>query len=97
LQLFPDAGLFFPDVRNLASQLKRRKPVKRFLVSVVLACVLSSSALAGDIPSGGSPAPPPPSQTTTSTSPGATPSNGSEEITDVVLSALSTVLGLLSA
>ncbi len=36
--------------------------MKRFLMTIALACALSSSALAGDIPSGDAPAPPPPAQ-----------------------------------
>jgi opacity protein-like surface antigen len=68
--------------------------VKRLLISAALACVLSSPALAGDIPSGGIPSPAP--SATTQTSPGEVPSVGSEELSDVTLSALLTVLSLLA-
>ena len=73
--------------------------MKRFVTATALACILSISTLAGDMPTGGAPVPPPGGspQTTTSTSPGDTSSDGSEGITDVALSALLTVLGLLSA
>jgi hypothetical protein len=37
----------------------RRKLLKRFVASLILAFALSSVALAGDIPSGGAPAPNP--------------------------------------
>ena len=70
--------------------------MKRLVMALTLSFILSGLALAGEVPSV-VPAPPPPPQTTTSTSPGDTPSDGSEEITDVALSALLTVLGLLSA
>lgn len=74
--------------------------MKRFLISVTFACVVSSSALAGDIPSGGSPAPPPPNGITeqiTPTSPGEVPSVGTlGQISDATLSALLNVLGLLA-
>jgi hypothetical protein len=72
--------------------------VKRFLMLLSLACVFSSSALAGDIPSVGvpSPAPSTTTQTTTQTSPGEVPSVGSEEMSDVTLSALLIVLSFLA-
>lgn len=73
--------------------------MKRFLIVITLGCVLSVSAMAGEIPTSGSPAPPPSAatQTTTSTSPGDIPSVGAaEQITDAALSALLTVLGFLA-
>jgi len=76
----------------------KEKTVKRFLISVVFACVLSSSVFAGDIPSGGFA--PPVADGTTKTNPAAPsdiPTNGSaEEISDAVVSALLTVLGFLA-
>lgn len=72
--------------------------MKRFLMTITLACVLSSSALAGEIPTVNAPAPPPPgtTQTTSTTAPGEIPSDGSaEQISDAALSALLSVLGLL--
>lgn len=73
--------------------------MKRFLVTIALACVLSSSALAGQIPTGGEPVPPPPvgtTQTTSETSPGEIPTGGyAEQMSDAALSGLLAVLGLL--
>ena len=79
--------------------------MKRFVIALALACVLSGSALAGDMPTGGI-APPPSgaTQTTTSTSPGDIPtvpgdiptSGTAEQISDAALSVLLTVFGLLS-
>lgn len=74
--------------------------MKRFLMTMALALVLSSSALAGDIPTDGSASPTPSGtrQTTTSTSPGEIPSGGSaEQISDAALSALMTLFGFLAA
>lgn len=73
--------------------------MKRFAMAITLSCVLSASALAGDVPSVGIPAPPPngATQTTTSTSPGDIPISGTaEQVSDVALSALLTVLGFLT-
>lgn len=73
--------------------------MKRFLMTIALSCVLSASALAGDIPSGGIAPPPPPSNgvTTSATSPGEIPSGGfAQEVSDTALSALLTVLSLLA-
>ena len=73
--------------------------MKRFLMSIALACVLSSSALAGDIPSVGSPSPPPQglTQATDATSPGELPTAGyAEQMSDAALSGLLAVLGLLA-
>jgi len=39
--------------------------MKRLALAIALACVLSGSALAGEIPSTGAPAPPPASETET--------------------------------
>ena len=73
--------------------------MKRFLKAITLACVLSVSALAGDIPISGTPAPPPTGtmETTSPTSPGDVPTGGAaEEISDASLSALLTVLSFLT-
>jgi hypothetical protein len=68
--------------------------VKRFLISVVFACVLSSSALAGDIPSGGSPSPVPGGTTQTISARLTTHHRRrGREISDAAVSALLTVLG----
>ncbi len=73
--------------------------MKRLLTAIVLALALSASAIAGDIPISGSPSPPPSgtTQTTTTTSPGEIPTDGSaEQVSDMALSALLTVLGFLA-
>ena len=74
--------------------------MKRFVMATALACVVSGSAFAGDMPTGGI-APPPPlssTQTTTETSPGDIPTSGAaEQVSDAALSALLTVLGFLAA
>ncbi len=71
--------------------------MKRFLTAIAMACVLSISALAGDIPTLGAPQPSP-QETTISTSPGDIPSGDSaEQISDDALSALLVVLSFLTA
>ena len=74
--------------------------MKRFLAAISLALALSASAIAGDIPTSGSPAPTPSgmTQTIAPTSSGDMSSDGSaEEISDAALSALLTVLSFLTA
>ena len=73
--------------------------MKRLLMSVALACVFSSSAFAGDIPSVGSPAPPPPPSKATmeTTEPGDIPTSGRSELSSEALSALLSVLSFLAA
>ena len=69
--------------------------MKRLLMTVGLVCILSSSALAGDVPTVGSPAPTG-TVTTTPTSPGDIPTGGlADQTSSATLSALLTVLGLL--
>lgn len=75
--------------------------MKRFVMTVALACVLSVSALAGEVPTGGVPQPQAPdgiTQTTTSTtSPGQVPTGGfAQQMSDVALAGLLTVLGLVA-
>ena len=70
--------------------------MKRLLTALALACVLSVSVLAGDIPSLGTPQPPPqglstaPGDMPTGGEPGEVPMVGS----DAALSAVLTLLGL---
>lgn len=80
--------------------------MKRFLAATALACVLSVSAVAGELPTGGftatspgelptggisSPAP------TGTTSPGDLPTSGfAEQVSNAALSALLSVLGLVA-
>ena len=71
--------------------------MKRPLMTLALACVFSSSAFAGDIPSVGSPAPPPPPSNATmqSTEPGDIQTPGKSELSSDALSALLSVLSFL--
>lgn len=77
--------------------------MKRLLMTVALACLLSSSALAGDVPTVGAPQPPQGTTISTSpgeipTSPGEVPSVGvAEQLSSDALSALLSVLGFLAA
>lgn len=74
--------------------------MKRFLTTIALACMLSGSVAAGEIPTSGTPAPAPSgrAQTITPTSLGGVPTGGSvEEMSDAAFSVLLTVLGFLTA
>ncbi|MEP6911950.1 MAG: hypothetical protein ABI923_04300 [bacterium] len=69
--------------------------MKRLMMTMALTCVLSSSSLAGDIPSGGFTAPPPPPSAPTA--PGEVPTVGyapqmSEAAFDLVEWLLSSVI-----
>ena len=72
--------------------------MKRFVTAIALCCILSASALAGDVPSVGAPAPAPSSMTETinTTSPGDIPSDGKAELSSDALSALLSVLSFLA-
>ena len=71
--------------------------MKQFVITMVLACALSSSALAGNIPSDGSPSPAPNPAPTTSTSPGDIPCDGmSAQVSGDALSAILSVLSFLT-
>lgn len=50
--------------------------MKRFLAATALACVLSASALAGDLPTSGVTSPAPNGTTQTTTAPGDLPTSG---------------------
>lgn len=50
--------------------------MKRFSMMVALVCVLSTSVLAGEVPTVGAPAPPPPNGVAAPTNPGDIPSGG---------------------
>jgi hypothetical protein len=102
LQEHLEVALFSRDVRTLASPLFRRRVSMRRLVFVTtLLCVLSVSALAGEIPMV-VPAPPPPDETQTTTGQrpsvlGEIPSGGMvEQISDAALSAVLAALSVLS-
>jgi hypothetical protein len=70
--------------------------MKRFLMATAIACALSVTTLAGDIPSDGAPQPPPP-QTTSPTLLGEIPSDGgARSLSAAAISALLTALGLAS-
>ena len=66
--------------------------MKRLLISLTLAVVLSSPAMGGDIPSGGIA---PPTGPTAATEPGDVPSVGKSELSSEALSALLSVLSFL--
>lgn len=74
--------------------------MKRFLMVVTIVFAISSTTLAGNIPTGGI-APPPPTGdgiTTNSTSPGDVPTSGfAEEVEEMAWSALMRVLTLIAA
>lgn len=78
--------------------------MKRFLTAMALACVLSMSALAGEIPTSGSPSPPSvptggmpsPAQSETPT-PGDLPTSGiADHVSDAALSAFLSMFGLMA-
>jgi hypothetical protein len=93
LQQPPDIDLVSFDERNLASLRQRRKQtMKRFLATIALACVLSASASAGEVPTSG----------VTSPQPGEVPTSGvtSPQTGDLihngpVVSMILTIIGLL--
>jgi hypothetical protein len=71
--------------------------MKRFFGALALTCLLSASALAGEIPTVGAPQPSP-QGITSETSPSQIPTVGSaEQISDAALSAILSVLGFLTA
>ena len=74
--------------------------MKRFVMTVSLACVLSVSALAGEVPTGGVPQPQPPNgitQAPSETSLGLITTVGyAEQISDAARSGLLAMLGLLA-
>lgn len=67
--------------------------MKRFLVAMALASVLSISSLAGEIPTSGLTAPPP-DETATPTAPGDIPSVGfTQEISEAALTLIQSLFG----
>jgi len=72
--------------------------MKRFLITTAMTLVLSSSALAGEIPCGAPQPPPPPqgmTQATDATSPGDLPCGLAEQISEAALSGMLTAIDLL--
>ncbi len=70
--------------------------MKHLLMAAAIACALSVTSMAGEIPSGGAPTPQP-QPTTATTNPGEIPTLGKgQSLSDVALSALLTALGLAS-
>jgi hypothetical protein len=72
--------------------------MKRFLMTVALTCILSMSALAGEIPTVGVAQPPPSgtTQTTSAASPGDIPSTDvAQPTSNALLSFIQAVIGLL--
>jgi hypothetical protein len=72
--------------------------MKRLLMTIAFTCAVSSSALAGDIPSVGSPAPAPnPPKAAISPAPGEIPTSGVvDQLSSDALSALLTALSFLT-
>jgi hypothetical protein len=71
--------------------------MKRFATAIALSCVLSGSALAGDMPTGGiAPPPPPTSMTQTTGFTSDVPNCANEQLSDPELSVLVTLLGCLA-
>jgi hypothetical protein len=80
--------------------------MKRFLSAIALTCVLTVSALAGDLATGGAPSPSPGDlhtggitspAPTGATSPGDLPTSGfAEQVSDAALSAFLSVLSLVA-
>ncbi len=69
--------------------------MKRFVMTIALTCVLSASALAGDVPTVGVTAPPPP-ETSTPTAPGEIPSTDlRQQVSEAVLAFVQLVLGVV--
>jgi hypothetical protein len=69
--------------------------MKRFVTAIALSCVLSASALAGDVPSVGAPAPASNGVTET-TEPGDVQTPGKAELSSEALSVLLSVLSFLT-
>jgi hypothetical protein len=70
--------------------------MKRLLMAATIACGLSMTSMAGEIPSGGAPQPPP-QQTTSPTGLGDISSDGGAlSVSEAAISALLTALGLAS-
>lgn len=86
------------DVEILASSFDSQKigetTMKRFLIALALTCVLSGSALAGDVPTCGAPVPAS-SETTETTSPGDITNGDSTSPGDVDTCGLSVLLTIL--
>ncbi len=67
--------------------------MKRFVMTVALTCVLSSSALAGEVPTVGVTAPPP-AETSIPTAPGDIPTVGfAQQMSEAALTLIESVLG----
>jgi hypothetical protein len=70
--------------------------MKRFLMAIAIACAISATTLAGDIPSGGAPQPQS-QQTTSPTLLGEIPtSDKAQSLSDAALSVILTALSLAS-
>jgi hypothetical protein len=69
--------------------------MKRFLVALTLTCILSVSAMAGDIPTIGAPAPAPTPNGMTAEAPGDMPTCGSTSPGDIPTCGMSVWLTIL--
>jgi len=67
--------------------------MKRFVITVALACVLSGTALAGNIPTGGEPSPG--NIPMTESDPGNIPTGGSPSPGEIPIGGLSALLAIL--
>ena len=71
--------------------------MKRFVTAIALCCILSASALAGDVPSVGAPSPNSEPAITATTDPGDIQTPGKTGLSSDALSALLSVLSFLAA
>jgi hypothetical protein len=77
----------------LHPSLQKEKSMKRFVMAVALACVLSGTALAGNIPTGGEPSPG--NIPMTESEPGHIPTGGSQLPGEMPTCGLSALLAIL--
>ena len=75
--------------------------MKRFLMTMALTCVLSSSSLAGEVPTVGITSPPPPpsgfQSATDTTAPGDVPSVGfSQQVSEAAFDLIQLLMGTLA-
>jgi hypothetical protein len=80
----------------LHPQNQRRQTMKRFLMALALSCALSTTALAGNIPTSGITPPPPPEDTQTTSSDSVSSTDyAAPESEDSLLTMLLTIIGVI--
>jgi hypothetical protein len=80
----------------LHPQNQRRQTMKRFLMALALSCALSTTALAGNIPTSGITPPPPPEDTQTTSSDSVSFTDyAAPESEDSLLTMLLTIIGVI--